>query len=150
MARRLAVLAALLVVLARPGIAWADTDILGGFTSGVSDFVSPKEEQVIVTPEKDFNESYEPVLYEENQNSVRALPEDATTIDYVNNTIDSFNRVQWGQSQTLLGSIRVLFISVNNAIGWITASIALVFMWWGVRKTIRMLMSAWRKGHETI
>ena len=41
-------------------------------------------------------------------------------------------------------------ISVTTVAGILTAaataSIGLVFMWWGVRKVIRALMSAFRKG----
>lgn len=42
-------------------------------------------------------------------------------------------------------------ISVSTVIaviaGAITAGISLVFMWWGVRKLVRTLMGAFRKGN---
>lgn len=41
-------------------------------------------------------------------------------------------------------------ISVSTIVGVIgtcaTASVGLVFMWWGVRKVVRALMGAFRKG----
>lgn len=40
-------------------------------------------------------------------------------------------------------SITTVIAVVAGAIG---ASIGLVFMWWGVRKLIRVIMSAFRKG----
>lgn len=151
MARRLAVLAALLVVLARPGIAQAETDILGGFTSGVSDFVSPSNEQVIVTPEKDYIDSYEPIFIEENSARLKVLPDNANTIDYVNNTVDSFNDIRWQgqQSGSILQTVRRFFLYQQGLL-LLEAAIGIVFVYWGLRKVIRMIMSAWRKGHASI
>lgn len=45
-------------------------------------------------------------------------------------------------------------ISVSTVVGvvaaTVTAGIGLVFMWWGVRKAARALMSAFRKGKLSI
>ena len=45
-------------------------------------------------------------------------------------------------------------ISVSTVVGvlatLVTAGIGLVFMWWGVRKAIRSLMSAFRKGKMSL
>lgn len=45
-------------------------------------------------------------------------------------------------------------ISVSTVVGvlatFVTAGIGLVFMWWGVRKAIRSLMAAFRKGKMSI
>ena len=45
-------------------------------------------------------------------------------------------------------------ISVSTVIGvlttLVTAGIGLVFMWWGVRKALRSLMSAFRKGKMSL
>lgn len=152
MARRLAVLAALLVVLARPGIALADTDILGGFTSGVSDFVSPSNEQVIVTPEQDFNDSYEPVLVEENRQVDRVINDDSTTNDYINDTIDKFYNVNWfGMGNRSWLNSLIIFLGNTGFFGMVIVSaIGMVFIWWGVRKAIRVIMAAWRKGHASV
>lgn len=45
-------------------------------------------------------------------------------------------------------------ISVSTVVGVlatvVTAGIGLVFMWWGVRKALRSLMAAFRKGKASI
>lgn len=45
-------------------------------------------------------------------------------------------------------------ISVSTIVGvlatLVTAGIGLVFMWWGVRKAVRSLMSAFRKGKMSL
>ncbi len=45
-------------------------------------------------------------------------------------------------------------ISVQTVVGvlatLVTAGIGLVFMWWGVRKAMRSLMSAFRKGKVSL
>lgn len=45
-------------------------------------------------------------------------------------------------------------ISVSSVVGvlgaTITAGIGLVFMWWGVRKLVRTVMSAFRKGKLSV
>lgn len=57
--------------------------------------------------------------------------------------------VGWSDLSSVLNAITAQ-ISVTTVIGVlagaITAAIGLVFMWWGVRKLIRILMSAFRKG----
>lgn len=44
-------------------------------------------------------------------------------------------------------------VSVANIVGVLAAvmaiAIALVFMWWGIRKALRMIMSAFRKGRAS-
>ena len=46
------------------------------------------------------------------------------------------------------------FISVSNIVAVLAAvtagAIALVFLWWGIRKVVRMLMSAFRKGRLSV
>ena len=45
-------------------------------------------------------------------------------------------------------------VNVANIIGvlttLVTAGIGIVFMWWGVRKTVKSLMTAFRKGRISI
>ena len=45
-------------------------------------------------------------------------------------------------------------ISVSSVVGvlatLVTAGIGLVFMWWGVRKALRSLMAAFRKGKMSL
>lgn len=142
MARRLAVLAALLVVLARPGIAQAETDILGGFTSGVSDFVSPSNEQVIVTPEHDFIDEYKPVVKEVESTELEGDAGYTSVIDSIL-TIPAFsNNVSWIQYARIVLN--------NNNFPVVPTAVLLVFFWWGLRKAIRVIMAAWRKGHASV
>lgn len=46
------------------------------------------------------------------------------------------------------------FISVENIVAVLAAvtavSVSFVFLWWGVRKVIRMIMSAFRKGKLSV
>ena len=57
--------------------------------------------------------------------------------------------IGWSDLSSVLTAITNQ-ISVTTVIavlaGAIGASIGLVFMWWGVRKLIRVIMSAFRKG----
>lgn len=57
--------------------------------------------------------------------------------------------IGWSDLSSVLSAITGQ-ISVTTVIGVVAgaigASIALVFMWWGIRKLIRVLMSAFRKG----
>lgn len=57
--------------------------------------------------------------------------------------------IGWSDLSSVLSAITDQ-ISVTTVIavvaGAIGASIGLVFMWWGVRKLIRVIMSAFRKG----
>lgn len=57
--------------------------------------------------------------------------------------------VGWSDLSSVLTAITGQ-ITVANVVaviaGAIGAAIGLVFMWWGVRKLIRVLMSAFRKG----
>lgn len=57
--------------------------------------------------------------------------------------------IGWSDLSSVLNAITAQ-ISVTTVIavvaGAITASIALVFMWWGIRKLTRVLMKAFRSG----
>lgn len=56
----------------------------------------------------------------------------------------------WAEVMTALTSQ----ISVSSIVGvlasLVTAGIGLVFMWWGVRKALRSLMSAFRRGKMSL
>lgn len=57
--------------------------------------------------------------------------------------------VGWSDLSSVLSAITAQ-INVTTVIavvaGAVGAAIGLVFMWWGIRKLIRVLMSAFRKG----
>lgn len=56
----------------------------------------------------------------------------------------------WAEVMTALTSQ----VSVSTIVGvlatLVTAGIGLVFMWWGVRKALRSLMAAFRKGKMSL
>lgn len=59
------------------------------------------------------------------------------------------NVVGWSDLSSVLSAItaQISMTSILGVVaGAIGASIGLVFMWWGVRKLIRVVMSAFRKG----
>lgn len=66
-----------------------------------------------------------------------------------NTILTASNAIGWSDLSSVLSAITDQ-ISVTTVIavlaGAIGASIGLVFMYWGVRKLIKVLMSAFRKG----
>lgn len=62
---------------------------------------------------------------------------------------DGSTVIGWSDLSSVLNAITAQ-ISVTTVIavvaGAITASIALVFMWWGIRKLTRVIMKAFRSG----
>ena len=145
----------LLSVLVAPCTAYASP--LDSFASGLGDFVNPQDVEVYSgTPEKDYMDSYNPnaKLESEPTRVTREYDADSTTVDYVNGTLDSFNTVPWTNNYDLLQSIRI-FIGTRGGADFMLAlfiipSVTLVFFWWGVGKSIRMIMSAWRKGKQSV
>lgn len=119
-----------------------------GFIGGLEDLTGTRDVEQ-VSYEDRYQEGYEPDLTEPVSVTRRELDEDATTVDYINDTVDSFNSVTWpSSSQSLLVSIQTLFTRFRENVFLFAAGI--VFMWWGVRKTVRMIMSAFRKGSASV
>lgn len=61
--------------------------------------------------------------------------------------------IEWSDLKPIWDSV-VTIITPANVIGILAgaagACIALVFMWWGIRKVTRMIMSAFQKGRLSI
>lgn len=143
-------------VLFCPSVAYASD----GFLGGLQDLTGTRDlEQQSGGYEERYLEGYEPELREVETAPSRALPEDATTVDYVNSTVDEFNSIRWGGSNstpvTLLGSLRNFWGAGSNSYSLamreilVITPIGLVFMWWGVRKVKNMIMNGFRKGRIT-
>lgn len=133
----------LAVALAVPTRAWAN----------VEDY-----ETALMTPEQLYQYEYVPdIEVRENAPVVRALPDNATTVDYVNDTLDQFNKVQLGSSyQDYLGMLRALLgnsgggptLTIMRTV--MTTAIGVCFLWWGVRKAVRIVMVSARKGKASL
>ncbi len=148
--RRLLIVLAVLVACMAPNAAYAqEVDYFDSFTNGVGTWGSEQEEEI------DSNSSVQEF---ENGGLLAAPAEDAaevpSTVSQVNSTLDAFNSVAWiNGNRDLLSSLRVFFGS--NAGGpmremLILVPIGICFMWWGVRKGLRVLMSAWRRGKASV
>lgn len=134
---KLMMLAVVFALLCLPCSAWAAVE---------------DHETALMSPEQLYQYEYVPDLNEvESVPVVRAVPDDATTVDWVNNTLDSFNGLQYasGNNKVLLvEGLRRFFGNSGNAGSLaqrnelILPAIGIVFMWWGVRKAIRVLFAA--------
>lgn len=137
-----------------PSVALADD----GFIGGLQDLVGLREvETQQIGYEQEFQEGYEPELREVDNKPVRALPEDASTVDYVNDTVDRFNKVKYASGSRDLLTMIVMTLGGNSQglglamkVSLIAVSIGLVFMWWGIRKSKNMIMTAFRKGKASL
>lgn len=138
-----------------PSVAYASD----GFFGGLEDLTGTREVDGETDYENDYVESYVPELREVDYGPVRALPEDATTVDYVNDTLDSFNQLSWsgfGSSRSLLRSLQIfLGNGTTGSYGImrdliVLPAIGVVFLWWGVRKAIRVVMTSWKKGKASL
>ena len=146
-------LMATFVLMLFPAVAMAEeVDVLGGFASGLGDFVSPDTVEVgtvgDVRPEQSFDDEYVPVLRE----TETVVSEDTAAYDGIVYWLTHLNLTVGGNIYTgngvWLGAVRTMLINSQFAI-YMVAAIGIVFLYWGVRKTIRMIFSAFRKGKIT-
>lgn len=136
------VIAFVYMFVVSPVSAYADD----GFIGGLQDFFGEREVQQ-VSPESDFIESYERQDVILSVPSTTPLDEDASTVDYVNNTLVSFNSVPWAiGNRSLIDSIYLYLTNINRTTQYLTIAVCLVFVYWGARKAIRMIFAAFRKG----
>ena len=145
----------MLSLLFVPRVALAE-GLTDSFVSGLNAFAgNGVNEQV--TPERDFIESYESLETNDivlTETQLREYDENSSTIDYVNGTLDSFNTVPFtGGSASLIYAVRTYFGN-NSASSFgrnlILTAIGICFLWWGVRKSVRMIFSAFRKGSASV
>lgn len=158
MRRSVWVVLSLVCSLVFPSAAYAsDIDYVGSFSNGFDAFLGNGENEP-VTPEKDFNERYEPVEIEVTSE----LPQFRTTgsndpIENIRTVTNRVNTLRWNVSNlNLLESIRIMFGARSGASSTalrqlvIVLPIGICFMWWGVRKAISMINSAFRKGRGNV
>lgn len=142
----------LVLLMAMPQESYArEIDYLQSFSNGFETLKgNGSNEQV--TPERDYNESYEPSEVVLSAPPAREYDEDSTTVDYVNGTVDSFNRIDVGVNTWNLQYAVGWFLgnsgSNGSPFGWglIATAIGIVFMWWGVRKAKSIIWTAFRTG----
>lgn len=140
------VVLALCVALCCPTIARAaEVNYIDSFNNGIETLkgndVSENE-----NPEKDFIDNYEPVLLKTQ--TVAADEEPVSVLQKIRVffnqglafTFDGYNL----NLTNYLGILRLLRDIV------VPAAVIFVFVWWGLRKSLRMLMSAFRKGKANV
>lgn len=131
-------------LLLSPTLALADD----GFVGGLQDLVGVR----------DIDNLGEPVETEPESKgeSLRAvplpkpeLPEDPEMIDYVKYFMETVNRVPTsanGSSGFSMLDEAAWFIRVII----VPIVVGIVFLWWGVRKSVRMIFSSFRKGSASV
>lgn len=129
------------MTLLRPEYAYADE----GFIGGLQDLVGAREVEGFEDYESRYTSEYQPVLRDVETDPV----EEVTTSDAIETVVNRANTVSWPSTDySLLRSIVNLLgsntSSVRNVI--VVTAVALVFMWWGVRKTLDVILSAYRRG----
>lgn len=136
-----------------------------GFLGGLQDLVGAREIESVEDYESEYQDAYDPQLRldppDPGTNTLTELDEDATTVDYVNSTLQSFNKSGYPSSVSSSGyslleglqfflGFRQSGVSNANRTQLIIPAAGIVFMWWGVRKSIKMIMSAFRKGSMNV
>lgn len=150
--RWLGVLSVALALLACPTVALAeDGSLLDSFTGGFTDTVSGEARETNENdPVRDYE--YEPEVREVQTREV----EETSPQSSIEQVTNSFNRLGWGESSTvtLYSAVRLFLGGANSSVSpvalFLPVAAGIVFMWWGVRKTIRILMSAFRSGRMSL
>lgn len=122
-----------------------------GFMGGLQTLVEPDTSMVGESdPVRDYD--YEPVLLEEPLRANGGELTELSTMDGIRQVVNRTNRVDsdWNSggttsSLTLIEQLRRFlgaFASVGLRDVWVTPAIVMVFGWWALRKTVRMIMRA--------
>lgn len=123
---------ALFCALVMPANAYAeDNTLVDSFSSGVST----------------WTEQSQTVEQSEGSNEIRltATSED-TTVNAINSYLGSIHRFEFDGTTTVWRSQAFLFLRDQV----VPIAVLLVFFWWGVRKALRVLMAAFRKGRASV
>lgn len=137
-------LVALLLMISLPMKAWAN----------VEDY-----ETALMTPEQLYQYEYEPVILEEEEFTVRAPAaevEEATTLDSIVQVAERAQRVNYNNTTvSLISATRQVFTSAQSGTGYQTTALVITaagmcFLWWGVRKAVRIVMASARKGKASL
>lgn len=130
-----------------PSVALADDGLIDSFSGGLQTLVSPesvKVEETVSTPESEYLDSYEPEL---RVVETVELTEESTPLQGIASVINKANSVQNGATSSVSLQVMTRWFLQNQVV---PIAILLVFMWWGVRKVVRMIKSAWYKGHASV
>lgn len=151
--RRLMIVLAVLVACMAPNAAYAqDVDYLDSFTSGVGTWGGGQKEEM------DSNSS----VQEFENGGLLAAPAEGqegelSTVQQVNSTLNSFNAVPWGGGTTTIQGFLRTFLGAGGSAEAsamramvIIAPVGIVFMWWGVRKALRVIMASFRRGRANV
>lgn len=136
------VLLALLLVLA-PVRAYAATDYVESFVSGWETLTVRKDDAPA------SRQTMQVV-----QDGAQEGETQSVGIDSIASVVDAANSVKWGGNDgsfTLLNAIRTVYMgtTVTKEI-FVLMPIGLVFLWWGVRKSVRILVKAFRRGRLSV
>lgn len=130
-----------------PDVALADDSFVDSFGRGVDTFLgNGVNEQV--TPERDYNERYEPST--EDVETVRAAPQ--TPLQGLRQFFGMQFRWDGNVVRPFTSTHMNLYYFIRTILVRLVFKYAvpMVFLWWGVRKVIRMVMGAWRKGRASM
>lgn len=128
-----------------------------GFLGGLQDLVGTREVEFAQDYESEYIEDYSPDIG--TIEPVRTVNRDGdevedltTPVDEVNTTIDyMYNLNIFGVGRrSWLSNIQLLFLNNGYLRVVFTVGAGFVFMWWGVRKCIQMVMSGFRKGSMNV
>lgn len=144
----------LLVLCLVPRTAVAEEiDYLGSFGSGFDAFLGNGVNES-VTPERDFEETYEPQYVPLRDGSESEGDSGEGNLAGITSVVDAWSSIPVGSgSFNQLSFLRLFFGAVGGlSIGAtiVTTAIGLCFFWWGLRKSVRMVMGAFRKGRQNV
>lgn len=136
------VVAFVCMLFVSPVSAYADD----GFIGGLQDFAGVREVDT-ATPESDFADEYSPDVREVETRAVNE--EEVTVMGQIRNTIQTgmtinMDGTNWIPNEYYYAPFRAVLMVV------VPTAVLLVFMWWGVRKSLRMLFAAFRKGRSNV
>lgn len=140
------VVLAFCVAICCPTMARADeVNYIDSFNNGI-ETLRGNDVSENVRPEQDFIDNYKPVLLE-----TKTVDADEEPVNLIQTIRMFFNR---GFAFTFDGYA----VSLTSHFGILRllrdlvapAAVVFVILWWGIRKSLRMLMSAFRKGRANV
>lgn len=118
---------------------------LGSFDDGLGDFFSEEQHD-------DVSSGGLTLFAVNGEGGVRA-----GETNLIKTVINACWYVNYGINERLNGLQTIRFVLTGNkngtsftSTGLVSIAVLLVFFWWGVRKTVRIVMAAWRKGHASV
>ena len=125
-----------------------------GFLGGLEDLTGNREVEE-VKPEEQWNESYKPILKVQNEDEAE-LPEyeDGDDIGPIGSVVDSVQYIPLYTSKVHIVDMVRYFLGSSGAeaggLPLVGYAAVLFFVWWGLRKSLRVMMAAFRKGKANV